>query len=111
LRLALTLRPRTTFVGLRVHAPVNEDVCSTVVTAAEAHRLGAALISLSPDQPFAIELAFFAGLTHEQIAELTGVPLGTVKGRVRLGLRRLRHALQDLAPSSSGTLSIQVQAA
>ena len=53
----------------------------------------------------AIELAFFGGLTHDQIAERTGVPLGTVKGRVRLGLRRLRHALQDLAPSSSETPS------
>ncbi len=50
-----------------------------------------------------IELAFFGGLTHDQIATLTGVPLCSVKGRVRLGLRRLRCDLQDLAAFSPET--------
>jgi DNA-directed RNA polymerase specialized sigma24 family protein len=56
-------------------------------------------------------LALCAELTHDLIATLTGVPFGTVKGRVRLGLRRLRHALQDLAPSSLTTPPVQMQAA
>jgi len=107
----LARRPGITFERLQAHAPVSEDICWTVAMAAEARRLGAALIALRPEQRSAIELAFFAGLTHEQIAELTGVPLGTVKGRVRLGLRRLRHALQDLAPSSPGEPSGQLRAA
>jgi RNA polymerase sigma-70 factor (ECF subfamily) len=98
----LARQPRTTFEHLQAHAPLDEDISWTVATAAEARRLGAALIALPPEQRSAIELAFFAGLTHDQIAELTGVPLGTVKGRVRLGLRRLRHALQDLAPLNEG---------
>jgi hypothetical protein len=61
--------------------------------------------------PVSIELAFFAELTHDLIAELTGVPLGTVKGCVRLGLRRLCHTLHDLAPSTPGNPSLQMRAA
>jgi RNA polymerase sigma-70 factor (ECF subfamily) len=96
----LACRPRTTLVRLQVQAPTDEDICGTIVTAVEARRLGAALTALPQEQRAAIELAFFGGLTHDQIAALTGVPLGTVKGRVRLGLRRLRRDLQaqDLAP-------------
>ena len=69
------------------------------------------LTALPLEQRSAIVLAFFAGPTHEQIAELTGKPLGTVKGRVRLGLRRLRHTLQDLAPPSPTAQPVQMQAA
>ena len=58
-----------------------------------------------------IELAFFGGLTHDQIAARTGVPLGTVKGRVRLGLRHLRRDLPDLAPSSPETQPGHLRAA
>jgi RNA polymerase sigma-70 factor (ECF subfamily) len=51
--------------------------------------LGAALTALPTEQRSAIELAFSRRLTDDQIAAVNSVPLGTVKGRARLGLRRL----------------------
>jgi RNA polymerase sigma-70 factor (ECF subfamily) len=53
----------------------------------------AALSSISAVQREAIELAYFGGHTQTEIAEKTGVPLGTVKGRMRLGLQGLRAAM------------------
>jgi RNA polymerase sigma-70 factor, ECF subfamily len=46
---------------------------------------------LPPDQRQVLELAYFAGLTHSELAEQLGLPLGTVKGRLRLGLEKLRQ--------------------
>ena len=56
-------------------------------------RVGAALGILSPEQRHCIELAFFEGLTHTQIAERLKAPLGTVKSRILLGMNKLRQAL------------------
>jgi RNA polymerase sigma-70 factor (ECF subfamily) len=52
-----------------------------------------ALGLLSADQRRCIELAFFEGLTHTQIAERLAAPLGTVKSRILLGMNKLRQAL------------------
>lgn len=52
-----------------------------------------ALAELSDAQREAVRLAFFEGLSHPQIAEATGAPLGTVKSRLRLAVERLRAAL------------------
>jgi RNA polymerase sigma-70 factor, ECF subfamily len=49
-----------------------------------------ALKTLPEEQLKTIELAYFSGYTHAEIAELLGLPLGTVKGRVRLGLKKMR---------------------
>ena len=49
-----------------------------------------ALAEMNPDQRSALELAFFQGFTHPEIAEKTGEPLGTIKTRIRSGLQQLR---------------------
>jgi RNA polymerase sigma-70 factor (ECF subfamily) len=61
----------------------------------EQARVRTAVASLPPAQRRAIELAFFEGLTHREIAQRDDVPLGTVKGRMRLGLHRLSLLLAD----------------
>jgi RNA polymerase sigma-70 factor, ECF subfamily len=50
-----------------------------------------ALRELPPEQLRVLELAYFSGYTHREIAELLDLPLGTVKGRMRLGLKKIRE--------------------
>ncbi|HEY6397286.1 MAG TPA: sigma-70 family RNA polymerase sigma factor [Solirubrobacteraceae bacterium] len=57
----------------------------------------AALAELPHEQRKVIELAYFGGFSHSEIAEMLGLPAGTVKGRMRLGLMKLRVALDDPA--------------
>jgi len=61
-------------------------------------RLQAALVTLPDEQRRCIELAFFSGLSHSQIATRLQQPLGTVKSRIQLGMAKLRTALGSLAP-------------
>lgn len=53
-----------------------------------------ALLTLPPEQLDLVKLAFFEGLSHSQISDVTGVPLGTVKSRIRLAFTRLRRMLE-----------------
>jgi RNA polymerase sigma-70 factor, ECF subfamily len=64
----------------------------------EARSVRSALDSLPEDQSRVIELAYFGGFSHTQIAEMLETPVGTVKGRMRLGLEKLRHSLEGFAP-------------
>ena len=59
----------------------------------ETERLGAALSQLPDKQRDLIERAYFGDLSHSEIAAQTGLPLGTIKSRIRLALERLRHQL------------------
>ncbi|HSP95590.1 MAG TPA: sigma-70 family RNA polymerase sigma factor [Thermoanaerobaculia bacterium] len=61
----------------------------------------AAIAELPEDQRRALELAYFEGLTHQEIAQHTATPLGTVKTRVRLGLMKLRERIRPYRKSES----------
>lgn len=75
------------------------DVFRDVYHGLQQHQIRRALAALPPDQHAAIELAYFDGYTFAEVAEMTGVPVGTAKSRVRLGLARLRALLdKEVAP-------------
>ncbi len=73
-------------------APDVEEMAMALVT---AERVRAALATLPDDQRRAIQLAYFGGKTYRQVAEVLGIPEGTAKSRLRLGLRRIADALDD----------------
>jgi RNA polymerase sigma-70 factor, ECF subfamily len=79
----------------RVASPERIDV--EVARRDEAREVRAALEQLPHEQSRVIELAYFGGLTHVQIASKLDTPVGTVKGRMRLGLAKMRMALGDPA--------------
>jgi RNA polymerase sigma factor (sigma-70 family) len=60
------------------------------------------ILDLPMQQQNLLTLAFYEGLSHAQIAERTGTPLGTVKSRLRLAFSRLRHALEDAGVVETG---------
>lgn len=69
------------------------DLLDAAVTSLEAERVRTALLDLSPEHREAVELAYFGQLTQLEIAERTGVPVGTVKSRMHHALRALRGSL------------------
>ncbi len=77
----------------RLAAPERVDV--EVGRREEARVVRSALGELPVDQRRVIELAYFGGFTHVEIAEMLALPVGTVKGRMRLGLTKLRLCLGD----------------
>lgn len=79
-----------------------DDPFAAVAGEIEAEQVRAAVGQLPVEQREAIGLAYFGGLTHQEIAARTGVPLGTVKSRMRLGLRKLRDTLGERGRGAGG---------
>ncbi len=77
--------------------PARERTEDEVERRSDARLVRSALDGLPPDQRQVIELAYFGGFSHAQIAEALGLPAGTVKGRIRLALSKLRVALGEPA--------------
>jgi RNA polymerase sigma-70 factor (ECF subfamily) len=83
----------------RFEAPDRTDV--QAARREEATEVRDALASLPAEQSKAIELAYFGGFSHSEIATMLETPIGTVKGRIRLGLEKLRGQLGDLGEVSA----------
>ena len=80
--------------GLATSAEDGEQVEQTVIARAESDRTVSALQILPAEQAEPIVMAFYQGLTHAQIAESLKVPLGTIKSRIRDGMKKLRDELE-----------------
>ena len=78
----------------RIEAPERTE--TEVARREEADTIRSAMDSLPAEQSHVIELAYFGGFTHTEIAEMLETPVGTVKGRMRLGLEKLRNHLRTL---------------
>ena len=70
------------------------DQADVMALQQESELLGKAIAELPPAQRELIQKAYFGDLTHSEIAAETGLPLGTIKSRIRLALERLRHAIK-----------------
>lgn len=70
------------------------DQAEVMALQQESQKLAAAIATLPEKQRSLIEKAYFRDLSHSEIAEETGLPLGTIKSRIRLALDRLRHAMK-----------------
>ena len=77
---------------LEVSAPCSQPIEAFAETwrNSQRDRVRDALNTLPPEQLQVLELAYFSGYTHVQVSELLDVPLGTIKGRMRLGLKKMR---------------------
>jgi RNA polymerase sigma-70 factor, ECF subfamily len=87
-RQELELQPALAEVGARA------DPWREVSLSLERTAVREAMSSLPAEQRQAVELAYFAGYSHREIADMTSVPLSTVKGRMRLALEKLSSYLQ-----------------
>jgi RNA polymerase sigma-70 factor (ECF subfamily) len=89
--------PKLTFddEGILEQRPADDSTEEEAMRHETAGEVRGALETLPGDQAKVIELAYFGGFSHSEIAEVLGVPLGTVKGRMRLGLEKIRGELAE----------------
>ncbi len=85
---AVDRRRRTSF------STITSDPADEVARSEQEHDVRAALRALPIEQRTVIELSYFCGLSQTEMARLIGVPLGTIKGRIRLAMRRLKTLLE-----------------
>jgi RNA polymerase sigma-70 factor (ECF subfamily) len=88
-------RRRATLEVVEERFEARERTDVEVARREEARSVRGALETLPDDQRRTIELAYFGGFTHSQIAEMLDEPVGTVKGRMRLGLDKMRRQLAE----------------
>ena len=72
------------------------DASQILALEQEAGMLKKALLQLKHDQRIVIEQAYMGELSHQEISTQTGLPLGTIKSRIRLALEKLRHELKEV---------------
>jgi RNA polymerase sigma-70 factor, ECF subfamily len=92
-RSAQAANDREDAYGSRTVDPAFDQTAEAVESLLEAQRVHRALDTLTDNQRGAVELAYFGGYTHTEVAALLDVPLGTAKTRIRDGLIRLRDTL------------------
>ncbi len=90
---------RLTSADAALDRAVQQDPSEPIADAESTEQARAALTILPPEQRQLIDLSFYQGLTHQEIADATKLPLGTVKTRIRAALQRLREKLG--APSEA----------
>src|SRR4051795_9865173 len=94
-RAAVHDKRRSSDEGIEERLETGERTDVEVARRDEARTVRAALDELPRDQRQVIELAYFGGFTHTEIADLLAAPIGTIKGRMRLGLSKMRDQLAD----------------
>jgi RNA polymerase sigma-70 factor (ECF subfamily) len=103
LRASRSRRLREVGVALERPAALEPVPLEALEERERRRRIAAALGRLPPEQRQCIELAFFAGLSHSQVAARLSQPLGTVKSRIQLGMAKLRAALGGVAGAAAAT--------
>jgi RNA polymerase sigma-70 factor (ECF subfamily) len=100
-RASVHSRRRASDEGIEERFEARERTESEVARREEAQGIRTAMDTLPAEQCHVIELAYFGGFTHTEIAEMLDTPVGTVKGRMRLGLEKMRAQLQaaEVVPS------------
>lgn len=88
-------RGRVSDEGIEEQLEATERTEQEVGRRDEAREIRAALVGLPPEQSRVIELAYYGGFSHAEIATMLDTPVGTIKGRMRLGLQKMRSQLSS----------------